>query len=169
MIHYNDGVVLSRHTSTSKTSNCGWYGCRVMQANDREVAVDHGGSRNSDRPSYKTRFFVRTRDSAKRNKCLAYGDEVYLAHTKETHKTSNCGYFGCRVLQTAKASGTELKIHHGNTAQPFMLLHPTRPAETKGDCVTWGRASVSCWERRLPLSGVVWCTITSASTTRNGH
>lgn len=135
-IHYNDAVAISIQRTTYKTSNCGWYGCGVIRANDRAVSVGHGGVRAHGGPSRTTRFFIRTLDSGKWSKCVAYGDEAYLAVTKETYKTRNCGIFGCRVLQTKNPGGKELKLDHGTNAQPFMLLHPTRPAETKGDCVT---------------------------------
>jgi len=91
-----------------KTSNCGWYGCRVMQPPDtnsgRNPIFDHGGDDPAVFMLMAPPEYVKT-DSNFNGPiyngapfCLQYAGTLTQGADVNWGYTPNCGWFGCRIL-----------------------------------------------------------------------
>lgn len=108
---YTDLVIIQSISdqSTTNTSNCGWYGCRVL---NEEGSFSHGGDdpavfRIMPPPFFTTvspdedisRISVNDSDPI----CIQYAGTLseMVANPSANlnmNYTSNCGWYGCRVL-----------------------------------------------------------------------
>ncbi|TCS42372.1 hypothetical protein [Reinekea marinisedimentorum] len=105
-VEWGDKLVLAYTADTYETNSCGWYGCRVAELNDDASGLQfsHGG----DDPAS---FVVRPPAGETASGCVSTQDEVVLAYSTQAYETSNCGWYGCRVVQY---DGSDLVVAHGD-------------------------------------------------------
>jgi hypothetical protein len=94
-VKYNDQLILAMTKESYKTGNCGWYGCRRLEINDKLVQIAKTDIKAS-------RLWVRAPLGQKRSGCVKVGDAVVLSSSAQTYNSGNCGWYGCRKLQFGK-------------------------------------------------------------------
>lgn len=75
---------------------------------------------------------VNEQDFKNLKNAIKYTDPVVISGEKTTHKTSNCGWYGCRVAKRGNFAGynggnggNQIEFHHGgNNPQEFYLQRP---------------------------------------------
>lgn len=112
---WGDKVTLAYSSQGYQTSDCGWYGCRVAKLNDDQDGITFGHGLTAP-----TSFYVRPPADESASGCVTSTDELVLAYSSSSGDTSDCGWYGCRVLQYDDSSA--LVVKHGNDdPTPFYL------------------------------------------------
>ena len=104
-VQWHDKVVVAYSSQNKKTTDCGWFGCRVAALDDTGKAIRFSHGLNAP-----TSFHVRPPAGQTKSGCISHSDEVLLAYSSQNKSTSNCGWYGCRVL---KFDGNDLIVSHG--------------------------------------------------------
>jgi hypothetical protein len=126
VLKYGDAIVLASTTWSGYTSNCGWYGCRVLTADgvdEKEASLVHG---------YRapTVVYVRPWNGKEEGELVEYGDEIVLSATPYGGYTCNCGWHGCRVLTQNGTSPVSFQ-HGAASPQTFFILPPPGVSATQ--------------------------------------
>ena len=112
-ISYGDKVVIVYTDDPGETPNCGLYGCSVAYMNTTDTIMKFlPGSTIQD--SDKEFYLRQPSDSTKKTgETISYDDQLVIAKTSSSHKTSNCGWYGCSVAYM-NSDDTIMRFGHGS-------------------------------------------------------
>lgn len=142
-IKYGDRVVLALTPQSANTSNCGFYGCRVANVVNQNLSFDHGGKKPFS-------FYLRPpiNGPKKNGDYIQFGDGVILAQTSQSANTSDCGFYGCRVLTNSKAEPLkELYTYVGEGGCHNNIPFVQQNCRTDPNCEYIGQQSNGCWHK----------------------
>ena len=129
-VKYGDNITIAQTNNSDKTSNCGWYGCRVGYMNDGGNGKSYLKFGHGD--STPELFYLRPQKDGKQKNgdVIKYGDPVVITYGGwDGDIGHSCGWYGCRVAYVN--DDKIMTFGHGKTKPTIFYIRPKVGSDQK--------------------------------------